>query len=252
MKAILRTIILLFVTGNIFITCRKDKIEFNGRLTEISNAESRWKMELKYRPDGKLISSEGDGWDTLFYDNQGRLNKYNNGYVTYAFEYNSIGQIKKRIPIATLSVLYHPDTIEYHYDVKGRVVKTLSTFNSPSNIPLEGWTRNYIYNDQDDIIEYKAFHPYYNQIENDKLLYDKKENPLKLSNSILFFLNEHRYDALNRHNPIRKENQNGITIYSYNYIPSNIPVIQTIKFFMRGQPVNPNNTRGYQLRFTYE
>jgi len=252
MKAILSAIIFLFASGYLLISCRKEKIEFNQRLIEISHAESNWKMELKYNADGKLVSSQENGWDSLFYDNQGRLIKYFDGYVTYAFEYNSNGQIRKRIPVFTPSVLYHPDTIEYHYDAKGRVMSAVSTFSDASNIPRDGWIRYYYYNDQDDIIKYDAIHLYYNQAENDNLIYDNKENPLKLSNSILFFLNEHLYTALNMHNPTRKENLNGITIYSYEYKSGIIPILQTSKFFMRGQPVNPNNSNGYQLKFTYE
>jgi YD repeat-containing protein len=234
-------------------SCKKDNIEYKSRLIEVLYVESQWKMELKYSSDGKLVSTMPNDGDTLFYDNQGRLTKYFNGYVTYTFDYASNGQIKRRVPISTVSTSYHPDTIEYHYDARGRIVQCSSTFNDQYNIPRQGWIRNYSYSDQNDIIKYSAVHPYYNQIEEETLSYDKGQNPLKLSNSILFFLNEHFYETLNRHNPKRKDTKDFISTYLYDYSSGTLPSSQAIKFYSPGQPIDLfgyNSLR--QVKFSYE
>jgi hypothetical protein len=237
----------------LFTSCKKENREFKSRLTEVLYVDSQWKMELRYSSDGKLVSTMPNGEDSLFYDNQGRLVKYFNGYVTYIFDYSSSGQIMRRTPVSTMSVSYHPDTIEYHYDATGRIVQCTSTFNDQNNIPRQGWIRTYSYNDQNDITSYSAIHPYYNQTEDELLSYDKGENPLKLSNAILFFLNEHFYEALNQHNPKRKDSRDFNLIYLYDYSSGIMPNSQTIKFYSPGQPVEPfsyNLLR--QVKFSYE
>jgi YD repeat-containing protein len=237
----------------LYTACKKDKIELKARLAEVLYVESQWKMELKYSSDGKMVSTMANGGDSLLYDNQGRLITYADGYVTYAFDYTTNGQIMRRTPISTVSANYHPDTIEYRYDGLGRMVQCISTFNDQNNISRQGWIRNYSYNDQNDITNYSAVHPYYNQTEEETLSYDKAKTPLKLSNSILFFINEHFYEALNQHNPKRKDNENFISIYLYDYSPGARPNLQTIKFYSPGQPIDPldyNSLR--QVKFTYE
>lgn len=253
MKVGIYTITFLFFFLFLYTSCNKDKIEPKVRLTEVLYIDSQWKMELKYNSDGKLLSTMVNGTDTLYYDNQGRLSKYTDGYVTYTFDYNTNGQITKRTPLSTFSVNYHPDTIEYRYDATGRVVQCISTFNDQNNIPRQGWIRNYSYNDQNDIIHYSANHPYYNQTDEETLSYDEGKNALKLSNSILFFLNENFYEALNQHNPKRKNNGDFTSIYLYDYSSGPLPNRQIIKFYSASQPLDPfgyNSMR--QIKFTYE
>lgn len=235
-----------------FISCEKDKIA-EKHLTELLYMDSQWKMELKYDANGKLISTQRNSTDTLFYNGQGQLTKYSDGYVAYNFVYDGNGHIIRRIPLSTVSPNYHPDTIQYYYDAKNRMTKTVSTFNDSYGTSRQGWIRNYTYNDQNDIIEYTAINSYYNQSENETLSYDKTRNPLNLANATLFFLNEHFYEALNQHSPKRKDNKDFTSIYSYNYATGLTPEIQTIKIYSPGQSLDP---LGYssmrQVKFTYE
>jgi YD repeat-containing protein len=252
-KVNIHTIAFLFTLCFLYTSCKKDEIEHKGLLTEILYVDSQWKMELKYNPDGKLISTLANGGDTLFYNNQGQVIKYTDGNVTYSFEYATNGQIIKRIPILTVIANYHPDTVEYRYDAKGRIIQCISTFNDQNNIPRQGWIRNYSYNSLNDIIAYRAIHPYYNQTEEETLSYYEGENPLKLSNSILFFLNEHFYEALNQHNPKRKDRNDFISIYLYDYSSGTMPELQTIKFYSPNQPVSPASYKSMrQVKFTYK
>jgi YD repeat-containing protein len=254
MKTNIYSIFVLFAICFLSISCKKGTIEHKERrLTEFLRVESQWKMELKYSSSGKLVSTMPNGGDTLLYDNLGRLIKYRDSYATYAFDYSTNGHIKRKIPISTTSFNYHPDTIEYRYDAMGRVEQSISTFNDEYNIPRQGWIRKYSYNERNDIVDYNAIHPYYNQTERETLSYDKGENPLKLSNSILFYLNEYFYEALNQHNPIRKDNKDFISTYLYDYSSGTMPNHQTIKFYPPGQKVDPfgyNSLR--EVKFSYQ
>ena len=100
-------------------SCKKDHEDRKSRLKEVVYLDSQWKLELKYSLDGKLLSTMPDGADSIFYDTQGRLSKYFDGYVMYAYEYVSNSQIKRRTPIWTISPGITPDTIEYHMIRKG-------------------------------------------------------------------------------------------------------------------------------------
>jgi len=245
-------IAILFLYCFLYTSCKKDNPGFKARLTEVLHVDSQWKMALKYNSDGKLVSTLQFGGDSLFYDNQGRIIKYNNSYVTYAFEYSPNGQIKRRIPVATVLRDYHPDTLDYIYDAKGRIVECNSTFNDASGVSHQGWSRYYKYNSQNDIIDYNTINLYYNQAGGARLSYDNGANPLNFSNSLLFFLNEELYAALNQHNPIRKYVEGFISIYSYDYADTR-PLRQTIKFYPPGQPVEPLGYRSLsQVKYKYE
>ena len=201
----------LFIFIAILSSCKKEQLVLVGnKLARTENANDI--QRFKYDSLGRLISilnTEHTQLDTIKYDATGRMNQYFDGYSLYQFHYNSLGQIVKKVSVYHKFTIHDsPDTSYYRYDQKGRLIETETIFVGRDLLTHPGWIRNYKYDDHDNIVEYVSTHQYYsnNGSWEDKMSsYDDKINPYHFSNSILYFLNEFLFDALNKNNVVKRK-----------------------------------------------